>query len=68
MEQAHHVCGNKFSEVICMLALHSKYTRALTAENLCQGLADTLLPQVSNLALQAQAKKILKRPVYSDFL
>ena len=38
------------------LALHSKYTRALTSETLCQGLADTLLPQVSNLALQAQAK------------
>jgi hypothetical protein len=44
-----------FSKVLCIVALHNEYTRALIFENLCQGVR-------SMLQLQPKALKTKPKP------
>ena len=50
----------KFSEVLYIVTLHRKYTRALTFENFCLSIELAILDQ-------RYPPHILKSPVYSDF-
>ena len=48
--------GIKFSKVLYVVTVHSKYSRALTFENLCQGLVclHTMLLSIPNVLLMCQ--------------